>query len=81
MEKKMNWDKSTNKSQKRKVLEHLQEKGSITPLEALNSYGCFRLGAIIHTLRHKDGYEIKTKLAEGKSNYAIYTLKDIECPF
>jgi len=61
------------------VLEHLKTHGMITPLEALNKYGSLRLGAIIHTLRHEDGYDIKTTLAKGDSKYAIYSLTDNKC--
>jgi hypothetical protein len=64
--------KTTKESQ---VKKHLIEFGSITPLDALKLYGSFRLSAIIHTLRHKDGLKIKTDLAKGKSNYAIYSLE------
>ena len=33
------------------ILEHLRRVGSITPLEALDLYGCFRLAARIKDLR------------------------------
>jgi len=36
---------------------------SITPLEALNRYGCFRLAAVIHKLR-RDGHKIVTETVE-----------------
>ena len=56
----------TNKmTQKDKVLAHLQENKKINPLEALNLYGSFRLGAIIFTLR-EEGYNIK------KNHFAEY---------
>lgn len=55
------------------ILAHLKRK-SITPLEALEHYGCFRLAAIIHNLR-KRGIEIKTveKTENGKT-FAQYFL-------
>ena len=40
------------------ILAHLKRK-SITPLEALNKFGCLRLAAIIYNLR-KRGVVIKT---------------------
>ena len=61
------------KTQKQNVIDHLVEHKSITPLEALNLYGIFRLGAIIHTLRHKHKMHINSKIADGDKNYAIYT--------
>ena len=66
---------SRRQTQKDKVLEHLKTHGMITPLDALKLYGAFRLGAIIHTLRHEDGYSIKTDLAKGDAKYAIYSLE------
>ena len=57
---------------KQACLEYLKKYGSITPLEALTAFNSFRLAAIICKLR-KDGYIIKTELAEDK-RYAIYTL-------
>lgn len=43
------------------VLNHLQSKGSITPMEAENEYGIMRLGARIYDLK-KSGYNIITKM-------------------
>ena len=56
------------------ILAHLKRK-SITPLEALNKFGCFRLAAIIYNLR-KRGVVIKTvnkKTVNGKT-FAQYIL-------
>ena len=67
-------DKQTHKQQ---ILEHLQKHGSITPLEALQLYGCFRLGARVCDLR-KEGKPILTRRADRKSKedkvprYAVY---------
>ena len=61
------------KTQKEAILEYLKEHGSITPLEALDKFGCFRLSAVIFELR-EDGYVITTTLNEGEKKYAIYTL-------
>ena len=58
-------------SKQEKVLTHLQTHGSITPLEALDKYGSFRLGALIFNLR-KEGYDIKTNIVP-KKGYAKYT--------
>ena len=56
------------------IRNYLLEKHSITPIEALNLCGCFRLSAIIHTLRHKEGYPInmdQPQASDGKP-YARY---------
>jgi len=60
-------------TQKKQVLAHLQTGKSITPLEALNLFGAFRLGAIIFELRKY--HFITATRAKGKSRYAIYKLQ------
>lgn len=60
-------------TQKEAILNHLQEQGSITPLEALNKYHSFRLADIIFKLRN-EGHDILT-IPEGKQNYARYELR------
>ena len=62
------------KTQNELILDYLQKGKSITPLDALNKFGCFRLAARISDLR-KDGLNIATKYVtkEGK-NYASYKL-------
>ena len=47
-------------TQRNMVLQHLQEHGSITSMEAIKLYGATRLSGIIFDLRHIDGYEIET---------------------
>ena len=42
-----------------KIHYHLIAHGSITPMEALNLYGCYRLGARVWDLRQA-GVPIKT---------------------
>jgi len=60
------------KSQNEKILMHLIAYDSITPIEALKLYGCFRLGGRIYDLK-KMGVQIETKLVkEGKKQFAKY---------
>ena len=55
-------------SQCEMILEYMKEKGSITPLEALNELGCMRLGARIWDLRH-EGHNIRREMVlDAKSN-------------
>ena len=63
-------------TQKSKIREHLQSGRSITPIDALERYGCFRLAAIIHTLKNDYGMDIKTELIKNKygTKYGKYTL-------
>ena len=58
---------------KEACLDYLERYGSITPLEALSAFHCFRLAAVIFKLR-EDGNVIKTDINDGKDKYAIYTL-------
>ena len=60
------------KSKKQLVKEHLLKHGEITPLEALQKYGSFRLSAIIYELR-KEGLKIETQINKEK-HYANYIL-------
>ena len=61
-------------SQKQHILAHLERHGTITPLEALNLFGCFRLAARIAELR-AEGHDIRTCHAPGAAkDYAVYRL-------
>jgi hypothetical protein len=62
------------KTQNEMILAYLKKGKSITPVDALNKFGCFRLAARVSDLR-KDGLNIATKFVtkEGK-NYASYRL-------
>ena len=59
-------------TQSEAILQHLQAGNVLTPLDALNKFGCFRLAARIIELRRR-GYNIVT---EGDNNYAVYRLVD-----
>lgn len=57
------------------ILEHLENVGPLTPLDALNLFGCFRLTSRIWDLK-QDGHNIQTQtksLPNGKS-VAVYSL-------
>jgi hypothetical protein len=59
----------------RRILSHLEKRGSISPIEAHVSYGDMRLAARIFDLREV-GYDIITtmKKCEGGHKYARYSL-------
>lgn len=65
----------TMNSQNKQILSYLQQGNSITPLEALNHFNCFRLGARIFQLK-KLGHPIETEMVynNGK-HFASYHLK------
>lgn len=57
------------------IKRHLIRYGSITGLEALDNYGCFRLAAVIHKLR-KLHWNIETDLNHGHEiKFAKYIYK------
>lgn len=63
-------------TQMEQIKQHLEEGKSITPLEALRMFGCFRLSAIIFNLRYKP-YEMDIKvkmIQQGKKHFAQYYL-------
>lgn len=62
-------------SQKQQILDYMSEGHPITPLEALNMFGCFRLSARVEEMR-KDGIEVKTEYEHkhGKK-WAKYSLQ------
>lgn len=60
------------------ILLHLKDGRSITPLEALDKFGCFRLGARIFELK-EEGHPIEREMVEvetrdGTTRVARYSL-------
>lgn len=51
------------KSQNERILLHLQNGQTLTQLEALRMFGCFRLGARIWELK-KQGYKVDARIIE-----------------
>ena len=63
-------------NQKYQILNHLQSGKKITPLEALDQFGCMRLASRISELRD-EGYPIETKMMSDKEKrWAEYSLDD-----
>lgn len=68
-------------SQTKRILDYLQDGGSLSPLEALRMFGCGRLGARIYDLK-KQGYSFVTTAevqrgADGEYKcYARYRLAE-----
>lgn len=62
------------KSQKEQIKKYLLSKKSITPIQALNKFGCFRLAAVIYRLKD-EGMKITTEIIhEKRKQYASYRL-------
>ena len=55
-------------TQNEKVLRHLQEHGSITPLDALKEYSIMRLASRISDLKRMD-IKITSKIETSKNSY------------
>jgi t-SNARE complex subunit (syntaxin) len=63
------------KSQRESVLEFLRDWRSITPREALDYFGCFRLAPVIMRLKAQ-GHDIETTKEESNgAQYARYVLR------
>ena len=61
-------------SQTEKIIQWLKLGHSITPIDALKMFGCFRLSGRIHELKSK-GYDIKTNMIEMQDKkFAEYSL-------
>ena len=66
------------KSQNEQIREHLEAGNTITPIEALNKFGCLRLGARIHNLKAM-GLAIHSRLVgDNGKHYSEYSLPPFE---
>ena len=45
-------------SQSNRILKHMQEGYGITPITALQNYGCFRLAAVVFDLKRELGKNV-----------------------
>ena len=66
-------------SQSAKVLYHLQNYGSLTAIQALELFACFRLADRINDLKEA-GHNIQTEIVteENGKKYAVYSLPKIQ---
>lgn len=51
-----------------KILQYIEEYGSITPLDALREFGCMRLASRISDLK-RAGYDIKREFELSRNRY------------
>lgn len=62
------------KTQKEKIKKYLLSRKTITPIQALNKFGCFRLAAVIYKLKN-EGLKIVTEMEYNKNKqFARYRL-------
>lgn len=63
-------------SQTQTILDHLERRKTITPIEALTEHGCLRLAARINELR-ADGHRIETEMVKRNGKrWARYRLEN-----
>jgi len=67
-------------TQQSKIKKYLMDGNSITPMDALDMFGVFRLAGIIWNLKHKEGMNIHTKMVTNKYGikFGSYSLKKNE---
>lgn len=66
-------------SQKHRILNYLQAGNKLTPIEALNLFGSFRLAATIHKLK-QEGHLIESEIIKDERNgksYARYWINKV----
>lgn len=63
-------NKRTSSSQTQRILEYMLQGHSITPLEALNRFKCFRLGARIADIKKK-GYIVYSEFVTTDSEKKV----------
>ena len=56
-----------------RIIDYIDEFGSITQLEAIRDLGCYRLSARIKDLKDKYGYEIVSKMVAVKNRWGEKT--------
>ena len=62
------------KTQKEQIKKYLLSRKTITPIQALNEFGCFRLAAVIYKLKN-EGLKIVTEMEYNKNKqFARYRL-------
>ena len=62
------------KTQKEQIKKHLLSKKSITPLQALNKFGCFRLAAVVYKLKAEGLKIATTNVTKGNKKFASYSV-------
>ena len=69
-----------NNTQLNQVLSHIKQGRSITQVDAIRLFHCYRLSAIIEKLR-RQGYDIVThneRNSSGTGTHARYELKEVQ---
>ena len=67
-------------TQETKILNFMLKGNSITPIEALRKFNCWRLSGRIFDLRYQNFPIITTMITKGKRTYASYSINEIYRP-
>lgn len=59
-------------SQNEMILDYLRKEGSITQAEAINRFGCYRLGARVWELKQR-GHKIIKYTEKGRNRFGLPT--------
>lgn len=62
-------------TQSQEILRYLEDGGSLTPIDALVLFSCFRLGARIHELK-AEGHPIRSRIVKSRDGkrWAEYSM-------
>ncbi len=63
---------SKTNSQNTLIKQHLEDGNTITPIDALNLFGCFRLSARIKNLRDQGMDIVTNRITKGGKTFASY---------
>ncbi len=62
------------RSQSDQIIDYLAAGHTLTPIDALKRFGCFRLGARVYDLK-REGHRIKSEMVrKGEKRFARYSL-------
>ena len=53
----------------KRIIDYIEDYGSITPIEALQDLGVMRLAARVHDIASKYGYPIKRETVKSRNRY------------
>lgn len=73
----INENEKSSQSQNAKIAEYLKQGNSITPLDALNLFGCLRLGARIADLKER-GLNIETEMVVTPNGKRVASYKLVD---
>lgn len=74
----VNENETSSRSQNALIADYLRQGNSITPIEALNLFGCMRLGARIADLKDRYNMHILTTMVTTPSGKRVASYKLVD---